>query len=181
MDIRVHRILKGSRANGPGCRNVVWFQGCSLKCPGCFNPETHGRSGGYPMAADVLAEALLTGSPNGITISGGEPFQQASGLLALLHCLWEKKSPSVLVFSGYAESELRADPEKAACLDWIDALICGPFLPNAPAAYDRFCSSENQRLVLLTERLKETDFRDLPLSEVIIGEDGDAVISGIFP
>jgi pyruvate-formate lyase-activating enzyme len=22
-------------------RYVIWTQGCSLGCPGCFNPETH--------------------------------------------------------------------------------------------------------------------------------------------
>ena len=43
MTLRLHGFLPRSRANGPGWRSVVWVQGCSLGCPGCFNPQTHGR------------------------------------------------------------------------------------------------------------------------------------------
>ena len=180
MDIRVHRILKGSCANGPGRRNVVWFRGCTLNCPGCFNPETHDCSGGDLIGAERLAEALLDGSPDGITISGGEPFQQAGALLELLRCLQNRKTPPVLVFSGFSESELRTDPEKAVCLGLIDAVICGPFRQNEKPAWDRFCSSENQKLLLLSGRLQTPDFRDLPLSEVIIGAEGDAFFTGLL-
>ncbi|WP_425586158.1 4Fe-4S cluster-binding domain-containing protein [Streptomyces sannanensis] len=37
---QVHSTLARSAANGPGLRFVVWSQGCSLACAGCFNPET---------------------------------------------------------------------------------------------------------------------------------------------
>ncbi len=39
--VAVHAVEPRSHANGPGARYVVWFQGCSLGCPGCFNPGTH--------------------------------------------------------------------------------------------------------------------------------------------
>ena len=39
----IHAIEPRSRANGPGARFVVWLQGCTLGCPGCFNPATHAR------------------------------------------------------------------------------------------------------------------------------------------
>ncbi len=181
VELRVHRVLHGSRANGPGSRAVVWLQGCPLNCPGCFNPETHDAAGGTSMSAASLADALLEESPDGITISGGEPFAQPEGLLELLRALRKRKAPPVLVFSGYTEAELRADPAKAACLSAIDALICGPFRADEPAAYERFCSSGNQRLVLLTDRMRTEDFAGLPLREIIIGEDGTALFSGIAP
>ena len=41
MRIRLHAFEPASRANGPGPRAAVWFQGCTLGCPGCFNPDTH--------------------------------------------------------------------------------------------------------------------------------------------
>ncbi len=41
MTLRLHAFLPRSRANGPGWRSVVWVQGCSLGCAGCFNPQTH--------------------------------------------------------------------------------------------------------------------------------------------
>jgi len=40
--MQIHEMISASRVNGPGRRAVVWFQGCTLACPGCWNPETHG-------------------------------------------------------------------------------------------------------------------------------------------
>ena len=37
----VHSVLPRSAVNGPGERVVVWFQGCDLRCPGCWNPSSH--------------------------------------------------------------------------------------------------------------------------------------------
>ena len=46
VSVRVHATEPRSRANGPGARFVVWMQGCTLGCPGCFNPATHDARGG---------------------------------------------------------------------------------------------------------------------------------------
>ena len=181
MDIKIHQILMGSRANGPGNRNVVWFQGCTLDCPGCFNPQTHAANSGKKISADKLG-TLLLGSPgenDGITISGGEPFQQPEGLLELLQYLKERQSPPILVFSGYTLKEIQNDPARSACLPYIDALICGRFCREFPPDYAHFCSSSNQSLILNTPRFKETDFCNLTLQELIV-ENGHVIISGIF-
>ena len=37
----VHGFVPVSRANGPGRRAVLWFQGCTLNCPGCLNQASH--------------------------------------------------------------------------------------------------------------------------------------------
>ncbi|MBQ6517797.1 MAG: radical SAM protein [Anaerolineaceae bacterium] len=181
MDIRITEIVTGSRANGPGNRNVVWFQGCTLNCPGCFNPQTHPAAGGFPISTDDLCEKLLDlqFQSNGITISGGEPFQQAEGLLDLLVKLKQRKSPPVLVFSGYTFSQLQDNPIRKSCLSYIDALICGPYRRNEPPAFEHFCSSANQELRLLSSRLQPRDFSDLPLAEIIIDRSGKAFFSGI--
>ena len=182
MYIRIHEILTGSSANGPGVRNVVWFQGCTLNCPGCFNLLTHDPKGGRSISADDLCEVLL--SPDfpcdGITVSGGEPFQQPEGLLALLKALRKRNAPPVLVFSGYAYTQIFNDPARKACLPFIDALICGPYERNAPSAFDRFCSSSNQELYLLSDRLEKEDFSGLPLSEIVIDEHGNMIVSGLM-
>lgn len=181
MEVRIHRILTGSRANGPGIRNVVWFQGCTLRCPGCFNPQTHAPHGGQSINVEELCDRLL--SPfhpcDGITISGGEPFQQAEALLNLLQELQKQKAPLILVFSGYSYNELRNNPVSAACLPFIDALICGPYDRKTPPVYERFCSSGNQELVLLSERYTENDFRNLPVMEYFFDDSGNVIISGI--
>ena len=181
MDLFIHRILHGSRANGPGLRNVVWFQGCTLRCPACFNPETHNPAAGHRSSPEAVCRELLSAAHpcDGITISGGEPFQQPAALKKLVTLLAEKNSPPVLVFSGYTETFLRSDPVLSPILNHIDALICGPYREDLPPAYERFCSSGNQELILLSERYSYQDFRDLPLSEIFISPQGTAEFSGI--
>jgi anaerobic ribonucleoside-triphosphate reductase activating protein len=84
---------------------------------------------------------------DGVTISGGEPFDQPDGLLALLAGLHELFKGDVLVYSGYEFEALQAD--HGAALAFIDALISEPFdeaLPtDAPLR-----GSANQRLHLLS-------------------------------
>ena len=55
MIARVHATAAASRANGPGRRFVVWFQGCTLGCAGCFNPATHVAAGPVVDLAEVIA------------------------------------------------------------------------------------------------------------------------------
>lgn len=182
MGIRIHEFLRGSCANGPGTRNVVWFQGCTLGCPGCFNPQTHDPNGGKERSAEEICRFLLASDHpcDGITISGGEPFQQPEGLLELLRLLDASQTPPVLVFSGYPYPIIQQTPAFSACLPYIDALICGPYRADIPPAHERFCSSGNQELILRSERLKAEDFVDLPLREWIIDNHGFTRISGIF-
>ena len=182
MGIRIHELLRGSSANGPGTRNVVWFQGCTLSCPGCFNPLTHDPKGGKELSAEEVCRFLLDADHpcDGITISGGEPFQQPESLLELLQRLHASQTPPVLVFSGYPYAIILQTPAFSVSLPYIDALICGPYRADEPPAYERFCSSGNQELVIRTDRFKPEDFADLPLREWIIDNHGLTMTSGIF-
>ncbi|RME55891.1 MAG: 4Fe-4S cluster-binding domain-containing protein, partial [Deltaproteobacteria bacterium] len=58
-ELRIADFLPCSEVNGPGRRAVVWVQGCSLGCPGCFNPHTHSKGGGRTIAIEVLAQRIL--------------------------------------------------------------------------------------------------------------------------
>lgn len=178
MKIRIHAMMSSSYANGPGNRAVVWFQGCDLNCPGCFNPLTHDPLGGSITDTAELARKLTEKAVDGISISGGEPFQQKEALLDLLERLRPSGLP-ILVFSGFEEDVLRSDPVCAACLKLIDVLICGPYRRDLPPAFDHFCSSENQQLILLSDRCTAEDFRNLPTKEWTITEDGTLIRSGI--
>src|SRR5512142_2285205 len=86
VSIRVHSFLESSRSNGPGNRAVLWVQGCSLGCPGCFNPETHPTDPAELIPVDELVKRIQKLSPDleGLTISGGEPLQQRRAVQALL-------------------------------------------------------------------------------------------------
>jgi len=86
--MRLHAFEPASRANGPGLRAVLWTQGCTLGCPGCFNPGTHPFDGGEPASVDHIYGQIIAARARygiqGVTVSGGEPLQQRHALLALL-------------------------------------------------------------------------------------------------
>ncbi len=124
-----HAFITFSRANGPGARAVIWTRGCTLNCPGCFNPETRSFSGGEDVAVDDLFHRIesLGATVEGITVSGGEPLQPLRPLLALLRRVREETNLSVLVFTGYTWDETHRMPEADTLLARIDALIAGRY------------------------------------------------------
>lgn len=108
MNLRLHHFLPHSRANGPGVRGVIWVQGCSLGCPGCFNSETHAPNGGEMVDVDELVQWIvaLGDSIAGITISGGEPLQQRPAVAELLRRVKSETALSVILFTGFTWDEV---------------------------------------------------------------------------
>jgi len=181
MRARLHAFEQASRANGPGLRAVVWFQGCTLRCPGCFNPDTHDPQGGYDadtarLAADILA---LRPTITGLSISGGEPFEQPEVLLDLLERL-DDSGLSRLVFSGYTLEAIRTLPLGNRILAHLDVLIAGRYIASQHVGR-RLLGSANQRIHLLTSRHRPGDFSDVPTREAILHRDGTVTLSGIAP
>jgi anaerobic ribonucleoside-triphosphate reductase activating protein len=78
------------------------MQGCTIRCLGCFNPTTHDPRAGYEIDTQELVGRILGEGPDiqGVSISGGEPFQQPEALLDLVK-RFRAAGLSVLVFSGY--------------------------------------------------------------------------------
>jgi anaerobic ribonucleoside-triphosphate reductase activating protein len=185
---RLHHFMPRSRANGPGVRAVAWLQGCSLGCPGCFNPQTHPFEGGEQVSVSNLFERiqeLACGKEHrdcieGVSLSGGEPLQQARPLAALLKCIRQETALSTLVFSGYRLNEIERDPEMAACLPYIDVLIAGRYCPAQRLA-SGLLGSSNQVIHLLTPRYQLADLQIVPDAEVQITPDGQVLFTGIDP
>lgn len=149
--LRVARLYHGSAVDGPGRRSVVQLQGCPLRCPGCYVPETHDPTGGTSLPVGAVVAALLDpgGQPrDGVTVSGGEPFAQPMGLLALLEEL-KAHGLHTVVYSGSTLAALvrRPEPEVRAALRRIDLLIEGPFVAALAAGAGEWRGSRNQRLI----------------------------------
>lgn len=180
--LRLHAFLPLSRANGPGARAVIWLQGCSLACPGCYNPETHGFEGGESISPDDLFASLMTLSDGieGITVSGGEPLQQMRPLLVLLQRLRKETNLSCLVFTGYTWEEIQRMPDAEKLLACVDVLIAGRYAQSQRLARS-LIGSGNKTAHFLTDRYTVTDLQRVPAAEVIITPEGDVVLSGIDP
>ncbi|HEY0252217.1 MAG TPA: 4Fe-4S single cluster domain-containing protein [Kofleriaceae bacterium] len=179
MQLRLHAYEPRSRANGPGARFVVWMQGCTLGCPGCFNPTTHDGAGGRVVeVADLVAE-MATARVEGLSLSGGEPMQQIDAAIALLQGA-RALGLSTLAFSGYTIDEIRALPRGAEVLATLDVLIDGRYRSTERLA-EGLRGSANQRIQLLTDRYTLADVEATPVAEIRISKTGDAVLTGVNP
>lgn len=180
--LRIHDFEPFSRANGPGVRVVIWVQGCSLNCPGCFNPETHPFEGGELLSTDELFQRIvvLSDSIEGISVSGGEPLQQRRPLLALLQRVRRETSLSVLLFSGYTWEKIKQMPGADGLRACVDVLIAGPYDPSQHLGRD-LRGSANQTMHFFTDRYTMDDLKPVPPAEVIITAEGEIIVSGIAP
>ena len=170
-------------ALGPGRRAVVWVQGCSLRCPGCMVPETWSTQGGQLFdPVDLAHQVLERESIGGVTVSGGEPTEQAEAVAALLAVV-KQAGKNTWVYSGYTLEELldRADPAVDALLSFTDVLVDGRYEAAQGGCY-RWRGSANQRILHLTEAIAVED-RPGGVSrvEITLNARGEMVLVGIPP
>ena len=123
---------------GPGTRAGIWTQGCTLGLP---RLPVAGHVGGRPgqggaRRSGAGVAGVAAGAVDGVTVSGGEPFQQPAALAALLKGIraWrdarerETIAVDILVYSGYVYSRLARTGETREILDMCDAVITGPYI-----------------------------------------------------
>lgn len=180
--IHLHAFWSKSRANGPGLRAVAWLQGCTLGCPGCFNPETHSKDGASRVTVESLASRLLQlgTSVEGLTLTGGEPLEQALAVKELLEELRAHSQLSVLIFSGYKIEEIRNLDHGPEILSLIDVLVDGRYVESQHLARG-LRGSHNQRIHLLSSRYCLAEIERTPMSEVSIAANGEVRVTGVEP
>jgi anaerobic ribonucleoside-triphosphate reductase activating protein len=123
-------------------------------------------------------------SADGITVTGGEPFEQPSALEALLSAAREHLNGDILVYSGHSWENLALILEPFRGL--IDVLISDPFDPSAGQSRP-LRGSDNQRMHLLSDlgRERYEALVDLKLDDrtrfldLFVDEKGDAWFAGI--
>jgi anaerobic ribonucleoside-triphosphate reductase activating protein len=125
------------------------MQGCSRACPGCFNPLSHSFSGGSEIPVEALAREIPHCGIDGITVSGGEPFEQKAGLKELLTICLNRRLHT-MVYTGFTYEELRCfnDRDIETCLSMTDMLVDGPYEKDIPPVLP-WCGSGNQRILSL--------------------------------
>jgi anaerobic ribonucleoside-triphosphate reductase activating protein len=105
-EIELYGTADDSIVDGPGIRLAIFVQGCAQACPGCHNPQAQPYSGGKAVSAQELVDKVRANPLlAGITLSGGEPFDQAQALLPLAKTVREM-GLTVWAYSGYTFEEL---------------------------------------------------------------------------
>lgn len=173
--IRIHHINKHSRVNGPGVRVVVWTQGCSLRCPGCFNEDTHlvdQESLRYDPT--LLGKELSLLNVDGLTISGGEPLDQPDYVLELIKAFRRGNSGTVLLYTGYKIESILKNERKYKVIMECDAVIAGPYMQNATDIWN------GKRLILVTDRILPEELSPQRKIEITFDQEQRLHVSG-FP
>lgn len=158
MKLRVAGIVPESTVDGPGIRLALFVQGCSHRCPGCHNPASQDPAGGVEVSLDaVMKQVAVARFVDGVSFSGGEPFEQPAPLARLAAGIHSRNLDLVL-YSGYTFEELvhmgRRDHDVRTLLEYGTLLIDGPYLEAERDLTIPFRGSRNQRILDLPESLR---------------------------
>lgn len=182
MHWRLNRIQYPIYNLGPGRRLGIWVQGCSLHCPNCLSadlwPFDGGRAIDIPQLVNLLAQ--ITEPFDGITITGGEPFDQYPALVAFCAFLKQKTGQEVFCFSGYYLDELLDKFPDRLFLNYLDYLLDGRYI--ATQHDDRNVrGSLNQHLYKFEngQAKLQSDFFQSPKWSIAITPDHRIFMAGI--
>jgi anaerobic ribonucleoside-triphosphate reductase activating protein len=178
--VRLNSVQAGVTTLGPSPAVCVWVQGCGIGCRDCMSPNTWSGSGGASArVTDVAAWAVDTGLAH-LTISGGEPTDQADALCELVDVLRAERPWTVTCYSGRTREQLERDipSGSAALLERLDLLIDGPYATEQHAPL-RWRGSRNQRLHALSERVRIPDDDMSAGLEMFTGDDGTFTLVGV--
>lgn len=151
--VRVAGIERDSIVDGPGLRMTIFMQGCRHHCVGCHNPETHDPNGGKEymlgnLGLEIVKEHRKNPLCSGLTISGGEPFDQAEACCYLAK-IARMYGLNVWVYTGYDFEYLRKSKNDKIreLLVHADVLVDGPFDISKRSLELKYRGSSNQRLI----------------------------------
>lgn len=151
MNIRIAGIVNDSIVDGAGIRLTVFTQGCPHHCPGCHNPGTHDPNGGRVVDTDEII-AMMDANPllDGVTLSGGEPFEQALACSLIAEAA-HKRGLNVWCYTGWTYEQLAKQP----LLSSIDVLVDGAYVQSKRSLELKYRGSSNQRVIDVRRSLAE--------------------------
>lgn len=141
--------------------------------------------GGEQVTPKELTARILAAGTEGLTLLGGEPFDQA-GVLAEVAREVGRAGRSVMTFTGYRHEELiqavdAGREDVAALLNATDLLVAGPFLRDRIDTARPWVGSTNQEFILLSDRFPHL-LDDLPRTpdrvEILVDASGQVAVNG---
>lgn len=123
---RIQSFQSLGTVDGPGVRNVIFLQGCPLRCVYCHNPETWDITSGYEYEACDIFEKILKYRPytknGGVTVTGGEPLLQIDFIIDLFKLLKNEGIHTAIDTSGFYYEKDRVKLDEL--LKYTDLIIC---------------------------------------------------------
>ncbi|HID99397.1 MAG TPA: radical SAM protein [Thiotrichaceae bacterium] len=175
----IAHIEPSSFIYGPGERFVIWVQGCTLGCQGCWNRLMLSKRPKQLIAREALLDKILDlDSIQGVTLLGGEPLQQLSNVLWLLQQV-KSAGLDTMVFTGYECPEITND-DKSNILPFTDILVSGRYVAARRNINLQWRGSSNQQVHFPTGQYDASLIKEGNYVEVHFEADGRMRILG-FP
>lgn len=178
--IRIHKIMivENEHLYGPGKRVLLYLKGCSLHCEGCINPHLWPFEGGTMVEPREILELCSKENIEGITIHGGEPLDQADGLIELIDLI-KVSGKTVILFTGYIKKEL--DSKQKYVWNKSDIVVAGRFQLKKRNVNLQFRGSTNQRVYIHDGPYKNYKLSDGFTTAILtINEDGSMDVNGFL-
>lgn len=151
------QIRKYDIANGPGIRTTLFVTGCNFNCKGCFNKEYQDFNNGKEFTdkeSELILNYLKEDEIKGLTILGGEPFENVDGLINLIDYLkQEEMNKDIWIYSGYKYEEIIKNSNKLELLKKCNTLVDGRFQIENKDLRLKFRGSSNQRIIDIEKSL----------------------------
>lgn len=163
MQINVHH-MELSCVNGPGLRLTLWVQGCALNCKGCFNPGTHAGEVNTLMPVAELAQKINALDIVGVTLSGGEPLDQAPAVEQLIRAVNGEKN--WILYTGYTPKEIFQDEARIRVVKAVDLTLAGRYRHNAAHPY------QHKQIIKTSDRIDIDYFRTRRVVEFVVSNSG---------
>lgn len=181
MYLNIYKFLAVTEVEGPGKRACIWVQGCSIRCKNCALPQSWSKNKGKKISIEELAEKILnTKEIEGVTLTGGEPFDQAEAMFELASIL-KKAELSIVTFTGYKLEDIMNSMNNSwqDFLSVIDILIDSPYIYEKTDFSRPLVGSSNQRYHFLSNRYNKKDLSLNPQRiEIRIQKDGNIFVNG---
>lgn len=144
------QIRKYDVANGPGIRTSFFLTGCDRNCKNCFNTDymdfNYGKKWDEKAEQEVISYLKLK-EVEGLTVLGGEPFENPIGLLQALKNIRKEIDKTIWVYTGFVFEDLLEIKSAREILEEIDVLVDGEFIEELKDLKLKFRGSSNQRII----------------------------------
>lgn len=149
MKFNVARINLCTEAEGPHKRMAIWFQGCTIGCPGCCNPELQEMKEAHILSLQeiisIAKKSIEENGIEGVTYLGGEPTLQKH--LAELSNALHDIGLGMILFTGYKTKQLNE-----LLISSVDLIIDGQFIESKIDKARNLIGSTNQTFNHISNR-----------------------------
>lgn len=164
--MRYAQIRKYDVANGPGIRTTIFVTGCTHNCKNCFNKEYQDFNFGDEWTqseTEKIIKYLNLDEVKGLTILGGEPFQNEIDLYNIVKEIRQNTQKDFWIYSGYTWEQITREENKNKLLELCDVLVDGSFIEGLKDLTLKFRGSSNQRIIDIKKSLEQNQIIELNL------------------